>query len=401
MKSIILQKGKEKSLNRLHPWLFSGAIKTKDKDIKEGDLVRVLSFSGQYLASGYYQDESIAVKILTFEDEEINQDFFSKKILSSIRYRETLGFFSDEDNTMFRLINAEGDFLPGLIADYYAGKIVLQFHSIGMYLLKNMIINAIVKNLPNVEVIYSKSSNTLPHKANIVAKDEILYTKNDLTISTTNDNEYWKAKEKGLTYFIDYLNGQKTGFFLDQQYNRSLVRELSKDRMVLNCFCYTGGFSIAALAGKAKQVDSIDISKRALMVCEKNATENGFNCSHSTKCEDVVTYIDKIEKDYYDLIILDPPAFAKHNKDLHNALRGYRTINQKAMEKIKSGGLLFTFSCSQVVSKEDFLTMLFSCAVLSNRKVRIVKRLFQNTDHPQSIFHPEGDYLKGFLLYVE
>jgi 23S rRNA (cytosine1962-C5)-methyltransferase len=302
---------------------------------------------------------------------------------------------------MFRLINAEGDFLPGLIADYYAGKIVLQFHSIGMYLLKNMIINAIVKNLPNVEVIYSKSSNTLPHKANIVAKDEILYTKNDLTISTTNDNEYWKAKEKGLTYFIDYLNGQKTGFFLDQQYNRSLVRELSKDRMVLNCFCYTGGFSIAALAGKAKQVDSIDISKRALMVCEKNATENGFNSSHSTKCEDVVTYIDKIEKDYYDLIILDPPAFAKHNKDLHNALRGYRTINQKAMEKIKSGGLLFTFSCSQVVSKEDFLTMLFSCAVLSNRKVRIVKRLFQNTDHPQSIFHPEGDYLKGFLLYVE
>ncbi len=396
MKSIVLQKGKEKSLNRLHPWLFSGAIKTKDKDIKEGDLVCLFSSSMQYLASGYYQDESIAVKILTFENEEINQDFFNKRVLSAIEYRRSLGWFSDKENTMFRLINAEGDFLPGLIADYYDNKIVIQFHSIGMYLLRNMIATAIKENL-KVEVIYSKSSNTLPHTTNILPKDEILFGKNDITL--------WRAKEDGCIYEIDYLNGQKTGFFLDQQYNRKLVKELSNNKVVLNCFCYTGGFSVAALAGNAKRVDSIDISKRALMLCSRNVEINGLNDNsisvHQTKCEDVVTYIDRIEKNYYDLIILDPPAFAKHNKDLHNALKGYRTINQKAMEKIKSGGFLFTFSCSQVVSKEDFLTMLFSCAVLSKRNVRIVKRLFQNSDHPQSIFHPEGDYLKGFLLYIE
>ncbi len=393
MNKIILNKGKEKSLSRLHPWLFSGAIAKKDKDIQEGDVVKVYSFDNNYLATGYYQNETIAVKILSFSDEKIDQKFFDKRISCAVEYRKTMGLFGDSDNTVFRLINAEGDFLPGLIADYYDDNIVVQFHSVGMYLMREYIVNALKTNLHSIKTIFSKSSSTLPKGSEVLPKDEFLYG--------NSDEQTFVAKENGIKFLIDYKQGQKTGFFIDQQSNRSLVSQLSKDKTVLNCFGYTGGFSLAALKGGAKRVETLDISKRALEICEKNVEMNGYSSRHISQCEDVVKFIDSISENEYDMIILDPPAFAKHQRDLQRALKGYRTINQKAMEKIKSGGLLFTFSCSQAVSREDFSTMLFSCAALAKRKVRIVRRLPHNFDHPQSIFHPEGEYLKGFLLYIE
>ena len=427
-KRIILQPNKEKSLSRRHPWLFSGAIAKKDNNIKDGDIVEIFSNEGKYLATGYFQNETIAVKILTFEKQEINQDFINQKVLSAVMYRKTMGMFGNENNTIFRLINAEGDFLPGLIADFYENMIVVQFHSVGIYLMRDMIVKALAENVPDIEFIYSKSSSTLPKCQDIQAKDEFLWTKSREGKASAFSDEFcnqimmWVATENGCRYSIDFKQGQKTGFFIDQKSNRKLVSELSRGKTVLNCFCYTGGFSLAALKGGAVKVDSVDISKRALNICDANVDMNGFHNKtavtrfedkefaediaakpivHESKCEDVVEYIDKIPADMYDMIILDPPAFAKHQRDVNKALKGYRTINQKAMEKIKSGGLLFTFSCSQAVSREEFATMLFSCAALAKRNVRIVRRLPHNYDHPQSIFHPEGEYLKGFLLYVE
>ena len=427
-KQIILHEGKEKSLSRLHPWLFSGAIAKTDSDIKEGELVNIFSSFEEYLATGYFQNGSIAVKILTFDKQKINQEFIDRKIHSALQYHKTMGLFDDENNTIFRLVNAEGDFLPGLIVDFYADMLVIQFHSVGMYLMRDMIVASLVKYLPQTEFIYSKSSSTLPKNNIAVPKDEFLwFNKGDGKTKPLSENFYkdvalWVATENGCKFSIDFKEGQKTGFFIDQQSNRRLVSELSKDKTVLTCFCYTGGFSVAALKGGAKKVDSIDISKKALNICNANVDMNGFHnktavtrfedgefaelvaskpIAHESKCEDVVEYIDSIPADTYDMIILDPPAFAKHQKDINKALKGYRTINQKAMEKIKSGGLLFTFSCSQAVSRDDFATMLFSCAALARRNVRIVRRLPHNFDHPQSIFHPEGEYLKGFLLYVE
>lgn len=428
MKSIILLPNKEKSLSRRHPWLFSGAIAKKDKNISEGEIIEVFSNQGKYLATGYFQNESIAVKILTFDRQQINQQFFDKTIQSAIEYRKIMGFFDDKDNTMFRIINAEGDFMPGFIADIYQNNVIVQFYSVGMYLVREMIIKALVANLPNIETIFSKSSSTMPNGKSIEVKDEFIWvrtTDRNLNLDKDiflNTDEFWDAKENGWQFRIDFRGGQKTGFFIDQRSNRQLVSELSFGRTVLNCFCYTGGFSVAALKGGAKKVDSIDISKRALDICKLNVEINGFvdkeqiikhsdkqikdivsqnTFVHETKCEDVIQYMEKIPDDMYDMIILDPPAFAKHQRDLNRALKGYRNINQKAIEKIKTGGLLFTFSCSQVVSRDDFATMLFSCSALAKRKVRIVRRLPHNFDHPQNIFHPEGEYLKGFLLYIE
>ncbi|MGP1515233.1 MAG: class I SAM-dependent rRNA methyltransferase [Bacteroidales bacterium] len=428
MKSIILLPNKEKSLSRRHPWLFSGAIAKKDKNISEGEIIEVFSNQGKYLATGYFQNESIAVKILTFDRQQINQQFFDKTIQSAIEYRKIMGFFDDKDNTMFRIINAEGDFMPGFIADIYQNNVIVQFYSVGMYLVREMIIKALVANLPNIETIFSKSSSTMPNGKGIEVKDEFIWvrtTDRNLNLDKDiflNTDEFWDAKENGWQFRIDFRGGQKTGFFIDQRSNRQLVSELSFGRTVLNCFCYTGGFSVAALKGGAKKVDSIDISKRALDICKLNVEINGFvdkeqiikhsdkqikdivsqnTFVHETKCEDVIQYMEKIPDDMYDMIILDPPAFAKHQRDLNRALKGYRNINQKAIEKIKTGGLLFTFSCSQVVSRDDFATMLFSCSALAKRKVRIVRRLPHNFDHPQNIFHPEGEYLKGFLLYIE
>lgn len=390
---IILNRGKEKSLQRKHPWLFSGAIAKRSKDLKDGDIVKVYSFNDEYLATGYWQNDTIAVKILSFEDEEIDQYFFDERIQQAVKYRKTLGFFNDDKNTIFRLINAEGDFLSGLIVDYYDGNVVLQFHSVGMYLMKDIIVSALRKSLPEIKTIFSKSSSTMPKKSGIKVKDEFLYS--------SSEEEYFVAKENDCKFLIDYREGQKTGFFIDQRSNRQLVSELVKGKKVLNCFGYTGGFSVAALKGGASFVETLDISKKAIEVCNKNVEMNDFSVRHKALAVDVLDYLDEIEKDTYDVIILDPPAFAKHNRDLSQALKGYRTINKKAMEKIKRGGLLFTFSCSQAVGQDDFYTMLFSCAALANRKVRIVRRLPHNFDHPQSIFHPEGEYLKGALLYIE
>lgn len=401
MKKITLLAGKEKSLQRRHPWLFSGAIKKKSEPLNEGDLVEVYSSEGDFLAVGYWQNETIAVKVLSFSKQAINQGFFNERISSAIEYRRFLGLFNDEDNTIFRLINAEGDNLPGLIADWYDGNIVLQFHSVGMYLLKDYIISSLLTYLPEIKTIFSKSSSTLGRNKSVEAKDEFLYISEKLKEKEESQADYFIALENNSKYLIDYKEGQKTGFFIDQAANRKLVSELSKGKKVLNCFSYTGGFSVSALKGGALEVESVDISDKACRVCEKNVEINNLSERHRVVKQDVLSYLDTIPNDEYDIIILDPPAFAKHNRDLQKALKGYRSINLSAMMKIKKGGMLFTFSCSQAVSSHDFFTMLFSCAVLSKRKVRIVKRLAHNIDHPQNIFHSEGEYLKGALLYIE
>lgn len=394
VKQAILLDGKEKSLSRRHPWLFSGALKRVEKGVQEGDVVRVFSNNGDFLCVGLWQSGSIAIKILSFEDVEINHGFMVERVRKAVELRRLCGLFDDGDTTIFRLVNGEGDFLPSLIADYYEGLVVLQFHSVGMWRLKEEIVGAFKEVLQSdCKAVFSKSSSTLPKQSGISAKDEFLFG------SLPED---WFAKENGLTYRIDYAMGQKTGFFIDQRENRRLVGEYAKGKRVLNAFAYTGGFSLSALKGMAKEVVSLDISARAVEICEKNAEMNFPQSNvHRGEVADVLDYLDTLEKGRFDLIILDPPAFAKHQRNLQQALKGYRAINQKAMEKIASGGLLFTFSCSQAVSKDDFATMLFSCAALSGRKVRIIKQLAAGCDHPQSIFHPEGGYLKGTLLYVE
>lgn len=393
-KQAILLDGKEKSLSRRHPWLFSGALKSVEKGVQEGDVVRVLSNKGDFLCVGLWQSGSIAIKILSFEDVEINYGFMVERVRKAMELRRLCGLFDDGDTTIFRLVNGEGDFLPSLIADYYEGLVVLQFHSVGMWRLKEEIVGAFKEVLQSdCKAVFSKSSSTLPKQSGISAKDEFLFG------SLPED---WFAKENSLTYRIDYAMGQKTGFFIDQRENRRLVGEYAKGKRVLNAFAYTGGFSLSALKGMAKEVVSLDISARAVEICEKNAEMNFSQSNvHRGEVADVLDYLDTLEKGRFDLIILDPPAFAKHQRNLQQALKGYRAINQKAMEKIAGGGLLFTFSCSQAVSKDDFSTMLFSCAALSGRKVRIIKQLAAGCDHPQSIFHPEGGYLKGTLLYVE
>jgi 23S rRNA (cytosine1962-C5)-methyltransferase len=393
-KSIFLAKNKEKSLLRQHPWLFSGAIQTKSPDINEGDLVNIYSINNTFLAKGFWQNDSIAVKILSFtENEDINEDFFIRKIVNAVAYRHSLGLFNNENSNIFRLINGEGDCLPSLIVDYYNGLLIVQFHSVGMFHHKDIITTALLKVLGDkCKAVFNKSSSTLPQKGKIFSKDEFLY--NHLP-------EMWTAKENDSTYFIDYVFGQKTGFFIDQRDNRNFLTTLSKDKVVLNAFSYTGGFSLAALRGQAKEVTSIDISKRATTICQKNIDLNFQNPKHTILTLDVLVYLDNIPKNFYDIIVLDPPAFAKHKNNLSHGLKGYRAINQKAIEKIKSGGYIFTFSCSQVVSLSDFTTMLFSAAALAKRNVRIVKHLFASADHCQNIYHPEGEYLKGFIVYVE
>ncbi len=394
VKQAILLDGKEKSLSRRHPWLFSGALKSVEKGVQEGDVVRVFSNKGDFLCVGLWQSGSIAIKILSFEDVEINYGFMVERVRKAMELRRLCGLFDDGDTTIFRLVNGEGDFLPSLIADFYEGLVVLQFHSVGMWRLREEIVGAFKEVLQSdCKAVFSKSSSTLPKQSGISAKDEFLFC------SLPED---WFAKENGLTYRIDYAMGQKTGFFIDQRENRRLVGEYAKGKRVLNAFAYTGGFSLSALKGMAKEVVSLDISARAVEICEKNAEMNFPQSNvHRGEVADVLDYLDTLEKGRFDLIILDPPAFAKHQRNLQQALKGYRAINQKAMEKIAGGGLLFTFSCSQAVSKDDFATMLFSCAALSGRKVRIIKQLAAGCDHPQSIFHPEGGYLKGTLLYVE
>lgn len=386
---LILAPGKDKAVMRRHPWIFSGAVRKKIGSPKEGDLVDVYSADGHWLAVGHYQDESIMVKVLSFDTQSIDRAFFKDRLQWAVEYRKRFGFFDNPHTNVFRLVNGEGDFMPGLIIDFYNGVAVLQAHSEGMHRQFDTFVELLPKIMGDHLVsIFDKSSQTLPSGN---AKDGYLWGK---------EPEEWEICEDGNRLLINFFEGQKTGFFVDQRENRHLVSTISQGKRVLNTFGYTGGFSLGALRGGAAYVETVDISKKAIALAERNVALNFPHANHQGVVADVLQYLDKVD-DQFDVIILDPPAFAKNHRNLQNGLKGYRSINQKAMEKIKSGGLLLTFSCSQAVSKEDFQTMAFTAAANAHRKVRVVRQLPHAIDHPVSIYHPEGEYLKGLLLYVE
>lgn len=387
-----LKSGKERSILRFHPWIFSGAIKEIEPGIGEGDIVEVFSSGNRYLATGHYQPSSIAVRLFTFLKQDINEDFWKKKLVDAINLREKLGFFNNENLNVFRLINAEGDGFPGLIIDYYNGTLVFQAHSAGMYLHLELFKKLLIELLGHkLKAIYDKSSAALPHKAQLKTEDSFIFGKASEIIV----NEY------GNKFFIDVIEGQKTGFFIDQRENRSLLKNFCKKKKVLNTFCYSGGFSVYALKDGATMVHSVDSSMKAIDLTDKNIEINFGNINnHISFREDVFGFLDNLEEKY-DVIILDPPAFAKHTDALSQGLKGYARINKKAIENLMPGGILFTFSCSQIVSKEDFRTAVFQAAATAGRDVKIIYQLNQPADHPVSIFHPEGEYLKGLVLYVE
>lgn len=394
---IHLRRGKEESLLRRHPWVFSGAIefvRYEGIDLPEGTLVDVYTKSGDFIARGHYQIGSIAVRVLTFEQEPIDASWWLRKIATAYHVRQTLGLTDNPTTTCYRLVHGEGDSLPGLIVDIYGTTAVVQCHSVGMYRSRAEIAEAIHTVFGGrITSIYDKSSQTVPFKAGLNAVDGYLLGKPGQTPQTVIEN--------GEKFLVNWEEGQKTGFFLDQRENRELVRRYAQGRTVLNTFCYTGGFSVYALAGGAKEVCSIDSSERAVSLADANVRLNfDENAPHTSLAVDAVEYLKDIG-DKYDLIILDPPAFAKHHKVLGNAMQGYKRLNARALSQIKSGGILFTFSCSQAVSKELFRTTVFSAAAIAGRNVRILHQLTQPADHPINIYHPEGEYLKGLVLYVE
>ncbi len=391
-KNIYLKRGKDDSLKRFHPWVFSGAIKKMDESIAEGDTVRVITNEGEFIAVGHYQVGSIAVRVLSFDDITIDSDFWEQRIASALKMRQSIGIADNPLNDTYRLIHGEGDNLPGLVVDCYGKTAVVQAHSVGMHVCRNEVCKALLKVMGNrIENVYYKSETTLPFKADLGQENGFLY-------GHTEDNT---AVENGLKFHIDWLRGQKTGFFVDQRENRSLLERYAKGRNVLNMFCYTGGFSVYAMRGGAKLVHSVDSSAKAIELTRLNIDMNFPGDSrHEAFCEDAFKYLDQSD-DKYDLIVLDPPAFAKHRSALHNALKGYIRLNVKGLERIKHGGILFTFSCSQAVTKENFRTTVFTAAAQAKRRVRILHQLHQPADHPINIYHPEGEYLKGFILYVE
>ncbi len=390
-KTITLKKGKEESLNRFHPWVFSGAVASLPENIEEGDIVNISTHNGAHIGVGHYQIGSIAVRILDFGDTAIDENFFAERLNEAYKLRKTLNLIR-QDNNAFRLVHGEGDFLPGLIIDIYGNTAVVQAHSPGMHYARNIIADALVNlNDAGIKNVYYKSETTLPYKAQ-------LDPQNDYIIGSFETNV---AIENGLKIHVDRLKGQKTGFFVDQRDNRKLLEHYAKGRNVLNMFCYTGGFSFYAMRGGAKLVHSVDSSTKAITLTNANVELNFPGDSrHEAFAEDAFKFLNGID-DRYDLIILDPPAFAKHRSAIKNALIGYRKLNAKAFEKIKSGGILFTFSCSQAINKEQFRLAVFSAAAQSRRKVRILHQLTQPADHPINIYHPEGEYLKGLILYVE
>ncbi|MBR3100306.1 MAG: class I SAM-dependent rRNA methyltransferase [Muribaculaceae bacterium] len=391
-KSITLRRGKEESLMRFHPWVFSGAIAQAQDDIEEGDLVTVYAHDGQLLGNGHFQIGSIAVRMLTFDDTPIDEGFYADRLLQAYRVRQALNLMRD-DNNAFRLVHGEGDFLPGLVIDIYGHTAVLQAHSPGMHFARNIIAQALTQ-LPQglVRNVYYKSETTLPYKAQLDPQNEYIIGQFDTDI----------AMENGMRFHVDWLKGQKTGFFVDQRENRSLLERYAEGRRVLNMFCYTGGFSFYALRGGARSVHSVDSSTKAIRLTDENVALNFDNeHRHQSFAEDAFKFLDNITPGDYDLMILDPPAFAKHKSALKNALVGYRRLNAKAFEKIAPGGILFTFSCSQAVNKEQFRLAVFSAAAQSRRRVRILHQLTQPADHPVNIYHPEGEYLKGLVLQVE
>lgn len=396
--TVYLKKGKEESLGRFHPWVFSGAIHHIDGRPEEGDVVRILSADGRFLAVGHVQIGSIAVRVLSFEDITIDRNFWFQRLSAAYDVRKSIfkqwTSGEGEKTNAFRLVHGEGDGLPGLVIDVYDRTAVMQAHSVGMHVSRHEIADALAEVLDGViENIYYKSENTLAYKASEDGGNGFLKG----GLATADDI----AVENGLRFHVDWLGGQKTGFFVDQRENRALLERYSHGRKVLNMFCYTGGFSFYAMRGGAELVHSVDSSSRAIDITRANVELNFPGDSrHEAYAEDAFKYLDRMG-DQYDLIILDPPAFAKHKDALRNALIGYRKLNAKAFEKIRPGGILFTFSCSQVVTKDNFRTAVFTAAAMSGRRVRILHQLTQPADHPVSIYHPEGEYLKGLVLYVE
>lgn len=390
---VILKPKKEESLQRFHPWVFSGAIQKIAGSPKEGDIVDVYTCNGEYCATGHYQIGSIAVRIFTFEKTEPGKSFWTEKLRRAYEMRRAIGLAESGDTDAYRLIHGEGDFMPGLVIDIYNKTAVMQAHSVGMHNIRQELAEGLIEVFGGkLENVYYKSESTLPFKANIDTEDGYLIGK---------DDKNYIATENGLKFQADWLKGQKTGFFIDQRENRALLEKYAKGRSVLNMFCYTGGFSFYALRGGAKEVHSVDSSAKAIELTKKNVELNFADCkNHEAYAVDAFKYLDDMQ-DRYDLIILDPPAFAKHRDVLRNALQGYKKLNAKAFEKIKPGGILFTFSCSQAVSKEQFRLAVFSAAAISGRNVKILHQLTQPADHPVSIYHPEGEYLKGLVLYVE
>ena len=387
---IKLKRGKEESLKRFHPWVFSGAIASVPDGIEEGDLVLVVSHEGEHIGVGHWQIGSIAVRILAFGVDTLPEDFFAERLRQAWQLRQALGLMRP-DNNCYRLVHGEGEFLPGLVVDIYGPTAVMQAHSPGMHFCRMEIADAL-SALPGIKSVYYKSDTTLPYKAHLDPVNDYLLGSYDGSV----------AVENGLQFNIDWLRGQKTGFFVDQRDNRSLLEHYAKGREVLNMFCYTGGFSVYAMRGGARRVDSVDSSGKAIALTDANIELNfPGDERHHSYATDAFKYLSEMEDGAYDLIILDPPAFAKHRGALKNGLLGYRRLNARAFEKIRPGGILFTFSCSQVVSREQFRLAVFSAAAQSGRKVRILHQLTQPADHPVNIYHPEGEYLKGLVLYVE
>ena len=392
-KTIYLRRGKDESLKRFHPWVFSGAIDRADEKLEEGDIVKVVDANSQFIALGHYQIGSIAVRVLSFEERDIDESFWLERLQAALDVRRSIGVAGCQDNNTYRLVHGEGDNLPGLVIDMYGGTAVMQAHSVGMHLSRLQVAEALKTVMgEQLTAIYYKSETTLPYKASLGQENGFIYGASQSDV----------ALENGLRFHIDWLRGQKTGFFVDQRNNRSLLEQYSMGRNVLNMFCYTGGFSVYALRGGARLVHSVDSSAKAVELVNANVELNfPQDDRHKAYAEDAFKYLDQMETGAYDLIILDPPAFAKHKDALKNALRGYTKLNAKAFEKIHSGGILFTFSCSQAVNKDQFRLAVFTAAAMARRSVRILHQLHQPADHPINIYHPEGEYLKGLVLYVE
>lgn len=391
-RKVYLKRGKEDSLRRFHPWIFSGAIDRIDNGIEEGDTVRVITYDGDFIAVGHFQIGSIAVRVLSFSDVDIDTEFWRSRLSSALTIRQNIGIADNPLNSTYRLVHGEGDNLPGLIVDCYNTTAVLQAHSVGMHVCRQEICDVLVSVMGNrIKSVYYKSETTLPYKADLRQENGFIYGHTEENI----------ALENGLRFYVDWLKGQKTGFFVDQRDNRALLEKYAKGRKVLNMFCYTGGFSVYAMRGGAELVHSVDSSAKAIELTKRNIELNfpGDN-RHEAFCEDAFKFLDANEN-MYDMIVLDPPAFAKHRMALHNALKGYTRLNVKGFQSIKKGGLLLTFSCSQVVTKDQFRNAVFTAAAQAGRKVRILHQLHQPADHPINIYHPEGEYLKGLLLYVE
>ena len=391
-KKVYLKKGKEESLKRFHPWIFSGAIQSTEGELEEGEVVRVITAGGEFIAVGHYQIGSIAVRVLSFSDVTIDDEFWSSRLRSAFQMRRSIGIVDNPHNNTYRLVHGEGDNIPGLVIDVYGDTAVMQAHSVGIHQQRMAIARCLLEVAgDHVKNVYYKSETTLPYKADLGQEDGFI-------VGGSDDNV---AMENGLKFHVDWLKGQKTGFFVDQRENRSLLERFSHGKKVLNMFCYTGGFSFYAMRGGAELVHSVDSSAKAIELTTRNVEMNfPGDTRHEAFCEDAFKYLDRMG-DRYDLVILDPPAFAKHRGALHNALKGYTRLNTKAFEKIQKGGILFTFSCSQVVTKDNFRNAVFTAAAIAGRKVRILHQLHQPADHPINIFHPEGEYLKGLVLYVE